>query len=118
MEKCEWCGHSLDNNSHGVDQNDFSGTVYLGKCTYCNQCYNRPTAQGAKMDLRCWWCSGTEGAFTSFGTHWKVVHWRCIPKIAAAQHRMHLTAFGAGGRARLGNWLVALGNRISQNGGK
>lgn len=39
MEKCEWCGHSLDDNSHGVDQSDFSGTEYLGACKYCNQCY-------------------------------------------------------------------------------
>jgi hypothetical protein len=36
---CEWCEHGLAGNSHGVDQADFDGTVYRGKCKYCNQCY-------------------------------------------------------------------------------
>lgn len=74
--------------------------------------------QGANMDLRCWWCAGTEGKFTSFGNNWKIVHRRCIPKIVDAQHRVHLTAFGAGWRRRFGNWLVSLGNRIAQSGGR
>ena len=38
--------------------------------------------------------------------------------IFAAEHSAHLTAFGAGWRGRLGKWLVSLGNRIGQNGGK
>ena len=37
---------------------------------------------------------------------------------SAAEQSVHLTAFGAGWRARLGNWLVSLGNRIAQSGGK
>lgn len=39
-------------------------------------------------------------------------------KRKAAEHSAHLTAFGAGWRGRLGKWLVSLGNRIGQNGGK
>lgn len=39
-------------------------------------------------------------------------------KQKAAEHSVHLTAFGAGWRGRLGKWLVSLGNRIAQSGGK
>lgn len=39
-------------------------------------------------------------------------------KRKAAEQSVHLTAFGAGWRGRLGNWLVSLGNRIAQSGGK
>ena len=39
-------------------------------------------------------------------------------KRKAAEQSVHLTAFGAGLRGRLGNWLVSLGNRIAQSGGK
>lgn len=39
-------------------------------------------------------------------------------KRKAAEQSMHLTAFGAGWRGRLGKWLVSLGNHIAQSGGK
>lgn len=39
-------------------------------------------------------------------------------KRKAAEQSMHFTAFGAGWRGRLGKWLVSLGNRIAQSGGK
>lgn len=39
-------------------------------------------------------------------------------KRKAAEQSVHLTAFGAGWRGRLGKWLVSLGNRIAQSGGK
>ena len=35
-----------------------------------------------------------------------------------AEQSMHQTAFGAGWRGRLGEWLVSLGNRIAQSGGR
>ena len=35
----------------------------------------------------------------------------------AAQQSVQLTALRRGWRARLGNWLVSLGNRIAQSGG-
>ena len=41
---CPECGHSLKDNKHEPDQNDFeydspSGkAVYLGSCTYCKVC--------------------------------------------------------------------------------
>jgi len=40
---CELCSHSLDNNLHGLDQNDAwldeDGTlVHGGICTYCKIC--------------------------------------------------------------------------------
>ena len=44
---CPDCGHSLDNNLHGIDQNDFiydpkiHGYVYCGNCTFCNICNPR-----------------------------------------------------------------------------
>ena len=39
-------------------------------------------------------------------------------KRKAAEHSVHLTAFGAGWRGHLGKWLVSLGNRIAQSGGR
>lgn len=38
MPKCPYCKHSLKDNSHGVDQNDFNGMEYSGRCTYCKEC--------------------------------------------------------------------------------
>lgn len=38
---CNYCNHSLKDNSHGVDQNDFDGTIYRGKCTYCKECHSK-----------------------------------------------------------------------------
>jgi hypothetical protein len=40
---CNLCGHSLKNNNHGGDQNDFyinenNELIYRGKCTYCKIC--------------------------------------------------------------------------------
>ena len=35
----------------------------------------------------------------------------------AAEHSVHPTAFGVGMRARLGHWLVSLGQSLIQNGG-
>lgn len=35
----------------------------------------------------------------------------------SAHQNVQLTAFGAGWRGRIGNWLVSLGNRIAQSGG-
>lgn len=36
----------------------------------------------------------------------------------AAEQSAHLTAFGDNWRGRLGEWLVSLGNRIAQSGGR
>ncbi|MFA5153515.1 MAG: hypothetical protein WC554_13205 [Clostridia bacterium] len=44
---CPDCGHSLKNNSHGPDQNDYyydsndDRIKYVGSCTYCNVCFPR-----------------------------------------------------------------------------
>lgn len=49
---CPDCGHSLENNSHGFDQNDGyleddpmseSGykLIHSGRCTYCKECNPR-----------------------------------------------------------------------------
>jgi hypothetical protein len=43
MENCNLCGHTLENNSHGFDQNDAVMTkdgdcIHLGSCTYCRYC--------------------------------------------------------------------------------
>lgn len=40
---CPNCGHSLINNEHGIDQNDFvlgeDNEYHLtGSCTYCRDC--------------------------------------------------------------------------------
>lgn len=41
---CSNCGHSLENNLHGPDQNDFyydaekDEYVACGSCTYCREC--------------------------------------------------------------------------------
>lgn len=39
---CELCGHSLIDNDHGFDQNDWGmvgdDVVYAGQCTYCKVC--------------------------------------------------------------------------------
>lgn len=39
---CNGCGHSLENNMHGFDQNDgwLDGDrlVHSGRCTYCKIC--------------------------------------------------------------------------------
>jgi len=44
-ETCELCGHSLENNSHGFDQNDAvmdgDTLVHSGHCTYCRECNPR-----------------------------------------------------------------------------
>ena len=40
-EKCSYCGHGLEGNSHGVDQNDFNGEEYRGYCIYCKECRNQ-----------------------------------------------------------------------------
>jgi hypothetical protein len=43
--KCELCGHFLEGNSHGFDQNDavMDGDVLVhsGHCTYCKVCNPR-----------------------------------------------------------------------------
>lgn len=42
---CPDCGHSLINNKHGPDQNDYEydvkkdTIVYMGTCTYCKECH-------------------------------------------------------------------------------
>lgn len=42
--KCELCGHSLEDNLHGFDQNDYywddiqAQYVHCGSCTYCKAC--------------------------------------------------------------------------------
>lgn len=43
---CSDCGHSLRDNNHGPDQNDygmddFGKIKYLGSCTYCKECQKR-----------------------------------------------------------------------------
>jgi len=41
---CPDCGHSLEDNNHGPDQNDYDYDVqldrifYSGSCTYCKIC--------------------------------------------------------------------------------
>ena len=39
---CDLCGHPLENNSHGFDQNDAymdgDKLVHSGHCTYCKYC--------------------------------------------------------------------------------
>lgn len=35
---CLYCHHILKDNQHGVDQNDFDGMEYRGRCTYCKYC--------------------------------------------------------------------------------
>lgn len=41
--ECKLCGHSLDGNAHGFDQNDADidddgNLVHSGRCTYCKKC--------------------------------------------------------------------------------
>jgi hypothetical protein len=40
--KCPDCGHSLENNLHGFDQNDAwiedDKLIHSGHCTYCREC--------------------------------------------------------------------------------
>ena len=44
---CGFCGHYLENNSHGIDQNDvyYDSTdgdyKHTGSCTYCKECNPR-----------------------------------------------------------------------------
>ncbi len=44
QETCKSCGHSLHDNSHGPDQNDFiydsklDKWIHRGVCTYCKLC--------------------------------------------------------------------------------
>lgn len=40
---CNLCGHSLDGNAHGFDQNDADidddgNLFHSGRCTYCKKC--------------------------------------------------------------------------------
>jgi hypothetical protein len=46
-EVCPDCGHSLKDNQHGPDQNDFDHTgKHLGYCTYCRYCRQDGEAGG------------------------------------------------------------------------
>lgn len=43
---CDSCKHSLENNMHGIDQNDLEmdekgNCIYLDRCTYCRICNPR-----------------------------------------------------------------------------
>lgn len=43
---CPLCGHSLENNNHGIDQNDVfldedNEFKHTGSCTYCVECNPR-----------------------------------------------------------------------------
>jgi hypothetical protein len=44
---CEFCGHTLENNRHGLDQNDAyydserDVIVHSGVCTYCKLCTDK-----------------------------------------------------------------------------
>ncbi len=42
---CAACGHSLTDNLHGPDQNDYEWhgeeLVHTGRCTYCAECNPR-----------------------------------------------------------------------------
>lgn len=42
-EFCESCGHSMEGNAHGFDQNDAymdgDKLIHSGKCTYCIVCF-------------------------------------------------------------------------------
>lgn len=42
-EICTLCGHELENNKHGFDQNDAyidenNELIHSGRCTYCKVC--------------------------------------------------------------------------------
>jgi hypothetical protein len=42
-KSCPFCGHLLENNDHGLDQNDATLNelyefVHSGSCTYCRVC--------------------------------------------------------------------------------
>lgn len=41
-KQCPYCKHSMENNLHGLDQNDLEmveeEAVYVGSCTYCKVC--------------------------------------------------------------------------------
>ena len=42
VEVCRLCGHSMEDNLHGLDQNDVimvdDELVHSGRCTYCKEC--------------------------------------------------------------------------------
>lgn len=42
---CTLCSHSLENNDHGFDQNDFyfdgDKLIHVGRCTYCIECNSK-----------------------------------------------------------------------------
>ena len=55
---CSLCGHSLENNQHGLDQNDSElsdkGELrHSGSCTYCKECnpsmITGPSCSGGKV---------------------------------------------------------------------
>jgi hypothetical protein len=49
---CPECKHSLKDNEHGPDQNDFimeeDNLTYLGSCTYCKECNPPIPVKGKK----------------------------------------------------------------------
>lgn len=56
---CRLCGHGMRDNLHGIDQNDFSGGVHTGRCTYCRVCNPRlpaPPAEEPKEAPACATC--------------------------------------------------------------
>ena len=57
MEKiCNLCNHSLENNLHGFDQNDYyedadGNFKHRGRCTYCKECNPRLKALLEKKNV-------------------------------------------------------------------
>lgn len=54
---CDLCGHSLEGNSHGLDQNDFEwdndgNMFHTGRCTYCRICNPRIFEKGGEEGQR------------------------------------------------------------------
>lgn len=57
MEYCKSCNHSMENNQHGPDQNDFytdwGGEVrQKAKCSYCWMCMGWESREAMTAGLR------------------------------------------------------------------
>lgn len=52
--KCAYCGHSLKDNNHGIDQNDVNlvdnKIKHSGVCTYCKYCNYSPGDPGILLE--------------------------------------------------------------------
>jgi hypothetical protein len=54
---CPNCGHSLTDNNHGPDQNDFEydfendTLIHRGSCTYCKECQRLAAELNSSKDI-------------------------------------------------------------------